>query len=369
MKTALQYSVALLLCAALTAQAQQATAPANSPKKSFTITHEAQRTAAKDQARTNTCWNFATVSFMESEVARQTGKLIELSEVFGVRYAYPLKADAYLRVQGKATFWEGGNNHDAMEMLKRYGAVPKVNFTGLKEGETRLDHAELALTTKAFLDAVIKGGKPSKSWRAAFDGILDAYIGKPPANFMFEGKLHTPESFRDQVLKINPDDYVEITSFSHHPFYQRMRLEIPDNWAHDNRYLNVPLDDMESIMVNALKKGMTISWGGDTSEKGFNVKEGYAQLDDDAKAVTQVARQEAFDDWRSTDDHSMHIVGLSKDEKGELYFLTKNSYGPNSGPIAGHLHMSRNYVRMKTIYFMVHKDAIPEEIRAKAGIK
>lgn len=365
MKTSKKICGALLICAALTAQAQQATAPANAAKKSFTITHEAQRTAAKDQARTNICWNFATVSFMESEVARQGGKLIELSEVFGVRYAYPLKADAYLRVQGKATFWEGGNNHDAMDMLKRFGAVPKVNFSGLKEGETRLDHAELALTSKAFLDAVIKGGKPSKSWRAAFDGILDAYIGKPPASFIFEGKLHTPVSFRDQVLKINPDDYVEITSFSHHPFYQAMRLEIPDNWAHNHRYLNVPLDDMERIMVNALKKGMTISWGGDTSEKGFNVKEGNAQLEDEAKAVTQDARQEAFDDWRSTDDHSMHIVGLSKDEKGELFFLTKNSYGPNSGPIAGHLHMSRNYVRMKTIYFMVHKDAIPEDIRTK----
>lgn len=358
-----------LLCSSVLAQAQQAPAAiASSPKKQFTITHEAQRTAAKDQARTNTCWNFATASFMESEVARQGGKLIELSEVFGVRHAYPLKADAYLRVQGKATFWEGGNNHDAMEMLRRYGAVPKVNFTGLKEGEVKLDHAELAATTKAFLDAVIKTGRPSKSWRSAFEGILDAYIGKPPASFVFESKLHTPQTFRDQVLKLNPDDYVEITSFNHHPFYQRMRLEIPDNWSHDSRYLNVPLDDMESIMTNALTHGYTISWGGDTSEKGFNVKEGFAVLDDENKGVTQDTRQEAFDDWRSTDDHSMHVVGLSKDEKGNLFYLTKNSYGTNSGPFEGHLHMSKNYVRMKTIYFMVHKDAIPADIRRKAGI-
>ncbi|MBC3830050.1 aminopeptidase [Undibacterium amnicola] len=365
-----------LSLASMTVLAQQATVatanaatPTASPKKTFTITHEAQRTAAKDQARTNTCWNFATASFMESEVARQGGKLIELSEVFGVRHAYPLKADAYLRVQGKATFWEGGNNHDAMDMLRRYGAVPKTNYSGLKEGETRLDHAELAATSKAFLDAVIKSGRPSKSWRAAFEGILDAYIGKPPANFIYEGKLHTPQTFRDQVLKLNPEDYVEVTSFNHHPFYQRMRLEIPDNWSHDNRFLNVPIDDMEKIMTNALSNGYTISWGGDTSEKGFNVKEGFAVLEDEVKEVTQNSRQEAFDDWRSTDDHSMHIVGLSKDDKGNAFFLTKNSYGTTSGPFEGHLHMSKNYVRMKTIYFMVHKQAIPEDIRRKAGIK
>ncbi|MBC3808776.1 aminopeptidase [Undibacterium seohonense] len=361
---------AVLLFYPLISNAQQAPVTTGaSSKKTFTITHESQRTAAKDQARTNTCWNFATASFMESEVARQGGKLIELSEVFGVRHAYPLKADAYLRVQGKATFWEGGNNHDAMEMLARYGAVPKQHYTGLKEGEVKLDHAELAATTKAFLDAVIKAGRPSKSWRSAFEGILDAYIGKPPANFVFESKLYTPQTFRDQVLKLNPDDYVEVTSFSHHPFYQRMRLEIPDNWSHDSRYLNVPLDDMEKIMNNALTKGYTISWGGDTSEKGFNVKEGYAVLEDEAKEVTQTSRQDAFDDWRSTDDHSMHIVGLSKDEKGNQFFLTKNSYGVSSGPFDGHLHMSKNYIRMKTIYFMVHKEAIPEDIRRKAGIK
>ncbi|MBC3872169.1 C1 family peptidase [Undibacterium flavidum] len=367
--TTIALSSALLFTPLLT-NAQQATMTTQgAAKKVFTITNEAQRTAAKNQARTNTCWNFATASFMESEVARQGGKLLELSEVFGVRYAYPLKADSYIRAQGRANFWEGGNNHDAMEMLRRYGAVPKVNYTGLKEGETTLDHAELAAVTKSFLDAVIKIGRPSKSWRSAFDGILDAYIGTPPANFMFEGKLYTPQTFRDQVLKLNPDDYVEITSFSHHPFYQRMRLEIPDNWAHDSRYVNVPLDDMERIMTNALSKGYTISWGGDTSEKGFNVKEGYALLEDEAKEITQASRQDAFDDWRSTDDHSMHIVGLSKDEKGNQFFLTKNSYGTNSGPFDGHLHMSKNYIRMKTIYFMVHKDAIPADIRSKAGIK
>lgn len=354
----------------ITASAQQSTPNSSAAtKKVFSIEAQAARTSVKDQARTNTCWNFATASFMESEVARQGGKLIELSEVFAVRHAYPLKADAYVRAQGRANFWEGGNNHDAMDMLRRFGAVPRVNFTGLKEGETRLDHAELAAVTKAFLDAVVKGARPTKSWKPAFEGILDAYIGKPPQNFIYEGKMHTPQSFRDQILKLNPDDYVEVTSFTHHPFYQRMRLEIPDNWSHDTRYLNVPIDDMEKIMSNALSKGFTISWGGDTSEKGFNPKEGLAVLEDDAKEVTQQARQEAFDDWRSTDDHSMHIVGLSKDENGKTYYLTKNSYGAAVGPFEGYLHMSRNYIRMKTIYFMVHKDAIPADIRSKAGIK
>lgn len=355
--------------------AQQSNAPSSSVpqsaglKRIFAVEAEAARTAVKDQARTNTCWNFATASFMESEVARQSGKLIELSEVFAVRHAYPLKADAFVRAQGKANFWEGGNNHDAMDMLRRYGAVPRAAFTGLKEGESKLDHAELARVTTAFLEAVVKGGRPTKSWKPAFEGILDAYIGKPPQNFIFEGKTYTPQSFRDQVLKLNPDDYVEVTSFTHHPFYQPVRLEIPDNWSHNTRYLNVPLDDMEKIMTNALSKGYTISWGGDTSEKGFNTKEGIALLDDESKEVTQAGRQDAFDDWRSTDDHSMHIVGLSKDENGKTFYLTKNSYGAGVGPYAGYLHMSRNYVRMKTIYFMVHKDAIPADIRAKAGLK
>jgi bleomycin hydrolase len=351
------------------AHAQTSSTPVAPTKKTFTVELEARHTAAKDQARTNTCWNFATASFMESEVARLGGNLMELSEMFGVRQAYPLKADAYLRVQGKATFWEGGNNHDAMEMLRRFGAVPRAHFTGLKEGEKRLDHAELGLVLKGFLDAVIKGGRPSRSWRPAFEGILDAYIGKPPATFLWESKMYTPQTFRDQVLKINPDDYVEITSFTHRPFYQRMRLEIPDNWAHDQRFLNVPLEDMERIMTHALSKGFSIAWGGDTSEKGFNAKEGYATLDDDAKEVTQKERQDAFDDWRSTDDHSMHIVGLSKDEKGNQFFLTKNSYGTSTGPFEGNLHMSKNYVKMKTIYFMVHKDALPSDIRVKANIK
>ncbi len=370
-------SLALTACAFLCSAAfaqqslvQQSTAPQSAGlKRLFSVEAQAARTSVKDQARTNTCWNFATTSFMESEVARQGGKLIELSEVFAVRYAYPIKADAYVRAQGKANFWEGGNNHDAMDMLRRYGAVPRAVFTGLKEGETKLDHAELARVTTAFLDAVVKGGRPTKSWKPAFEGILDAYIGKPPQNFIYEGKAYTPQSFRDQVLKLNPDDYVEVTSFTHHPFYQRVRLEIPDNWSHDARYLNVPLDDMEKIMNNALSKGFTISWGGDTSEKGFSAKEGVALLDDEAKEVTQVARQDAFDDWRSTDDHSMHIVGLSKDESGKTFYLTKNSYGSGVGPFEGYLHMSRNYIRMKTIYFMVHKDAIPAEIRAKVGIK
>jgi bleomycin hydrolase len=341
----------------------------NGAKKTFTVVVEAQRTLPKDQARTNTCWNFATASFMESEVVRLGGPLLDLSEVFGVRHAYPLKADAYVRAQGRANFWEGGNNHDAMEMLRLYGAVPKDAYTGLKAGEARLDHAEMAMVLKAVLDAVIKSGKPSTAWKPAFEGILDAYIGKPPVSFMYDKKLYTPQMFRDQVLKINPDDYVEITSFTHHPFYQRMALEIPDNWAHNNRFLNVPLDDMERIMTSALKNGYTISWGGDTSEKGFNVKEGFAMLEDESKAPTQAERQAAFDDWRSTDDHSMHIVGLSKDEQGNPFFLTKNSYGKASGPFEGYLHMSKNYVLMKTIYFMVHKDAIPSDIRAKAGLK
>ena len=361
--------LSLILASTLELQAQE---PSNnvtpSTNKHFSILTQAQHSPAKDQARTNTCWNFATSSFMESEVARITGNLIELSEVFGVRYAYPLKADAYIRAQAHANFWEGGNNHDAMDMLRLYGAVPRAQFTGLKTGEEKLDHAELALTTKAFLDAVIKGGSPSRSWRPAFEGILDAYIGKPPQQFVYQAKVYTPQSFRDQVLKINPDDYVEITSFTHHPFYQKIRLEIPDNWTHNSHYLNLPLADMVRTMSSALQHGYTLSWGGDTSEKGYKVKEGYAVLEDESKTPTQEERQQAFDNWRSTDDHSMHMVGLSQDEQGNPYFLIKNSYGKNSGPFEGHLHMSKNYVMMKTIYFMVHKDAIPADIRAKAGI-
>jgi bleomycin hydrolase len=347
----------------------QTAAPQSALKRSFQVEAEARRTPVKDQAKTNICWNFATSSFLESEVMRLGGPQLDLSEVYAVRMAYPLKADAYVRAQGKANFWEGGNNHDTMEMLRNYGAVPRAAYTGLKDGETVHNHAELASGLKAYLDSVIKSGRPSRSWKLAYDGILDGYLGKPPSQFEYAGKTYTPQTFRDQVLKINPDDYVEVTSFSHHPFYQRIRLEIPDNWAHDQRFLNLPLADMEKVMVNALNKGFTLSWGGDTSERGFNVKEGVAFLDDESKVPTQQDRQETFDDWRTADDHSMHVVGMSRDEKGGRFFITKNSYGTKSGPYAGYIHMSENYVRLKTIYFMVHKDAIPMEIRIKAGIK
>ena len=328
----------------------------------FTIAKENAVGSIENQCQTGTCWSFATISFLEAEVIRKGGKAVDLSEMFNVRVTYPLKADAFVRYQGKQQFGPGGLSHDVLRVVGEYGMAPQSAYSGLKAGVSEHNHGGL----DALLESTVKT-------------VLDAEIGPLPTSFEYNGKKYTPAQFRDE-LKINAQDYVSITSFTHHPYYSSFVLEVPDNWAKGSFY-NVPLQDLEKITDYAIDNGYTIAWDADVSEKGFSYSQGVAILPATMPkkeewwtamhpelTPTAATRQDAFDRFETTDDHLMHITGKSKDQQGNIYYITKNSWGATN-PFKGYLHVSKNYYLMKTVGIVVHKDAIPSEIRSKLGLK
>lgn len=331
-------------------------------------------TPVKSQALTGTCWSFASTSFLESEIIRNMHKEINLSEMYNVRMAYLEKAQNYILRQGKANFGEGGLAHDELYNVKEHGLMPLEAYTGLGNRDDSLDHRELSAVLKATVDAVVSTQHPGRHWHDALIGILDAYMGPVPASFSYEGKTYDPMQFL-HVVGINPDDYVSITSFTHHPFYTSFILEIPDNYMNKS-FFNVPLDDITGIIDAALSKGYSVAWDGDVSEKGFSQKKGIAILPEGRfrdsmlvrhpaeMKVTQENRQENFMNYSTTDDHLMHLVGRAKDQDGNIYYIIKNSWGP-MGPYKGYLYMSAAYLRMKTIAITVHKSALPKEVADK----
>jgi bleomycin hydrolase len=343
----------------------------------FTIEKELKCTDVKNQQRTGTCWSFSTISFIEAELMRLGEGDYDLSEMYMVRNIYKDKARNYVLRQGNANFSQGSLNHDVMRALEMAGAVPESVYSGLMKGDRYHDHSEMEAALKGFLDGVLAGKRPSEKWPGAFEAIIDQYMGAVPASFTYKGKTHTPESFK-KALPINPDDYVSLTSFAHHPFYETFILEIPDNYS-NGRYFNVPLDELQAITAYALSNGYTVAWDGDVSEKGFSAGDGLAILpenendDDKFKSpvdeveVTQENRQQAFENFSTTDDHLMHLTGLAKDQNGQTYYITKNSWGEISD-YEGFLYMSAPYFRMKTVGLMVHKDAIPADIASKLNL-
>lgn len=343
----------------------------------FTDVNNIECTQIKSQDRTGTCWSFATSSFLESELIRQGYNNPNLSEMFAVRNIYRDKAYNYIYRQGKANFSQGSLSHDVMRAFKMYGAVPEAAYPGRSSAEDPHNHSEMERALKGLLDGVRKGKSLSPKWKDAVDAVLDVYLGPAPDKFMEGGVTHTAESYA-KSLKINPDDYVSLSSFTHHPFYTQFILEIPDNYSNGYFY-NVPIAELMGIMDNALDKGYSIAWDGDVSEKGFNAREGIAVLPTDASRedlftqpgeevkVTQTIRQENFESLSTTDDHLMHVVGSAKDQDGNLYYIIKNSWGEIS-PYKGYLYMSRPYAEMKTMAIFVHKDAIPRPIRKKLGL-
>lgn len=368
----------VLIIAAIQSIAQQT----NPSPYTFTTVKENTVGATENQCQTGTCWSFATVSFLEAEIIRKGNKPVDLSEMYNVRLTYPRKADSFVRYQGKQQFGPGGLSHDVIDILRDYGVVPESVYSGLKNGTTEYNHtgldAMLESTVKTVLDR--KLNEEGNDWKRSVEGMLDAEIGPlPSSNFDYNGKQYTPASFRD-ALKLNPDDYVSITSFNHHPFYTRFVLEVPDNWSKGSFY-NVTIDELGRIADSAIDAGYTIAWDADVSEKGFSFTQGVAVLPAEQpkkeewwtkvhpEAVpTQAARQEAFDRFETTDDHLMHITGKSKDQSGNVYYITKNSWGTGN-PYGGYQHVSRNYYLMKTVGIVVHKDAIPADIKSKLGIK
>ena len=337
------------------------------PLYTFKTLADLTATSVKDQCQTGTCWSFSTTSFLESEAARISGEVVDLSEMASVRYTYPLKAEMFLRHHGLHQFGPGSLCHDVLNAAADYGLVPDFAFTGLDAGELEYDHGELDAVLSAAVKAMSKQKVLSDDWRDAVDGICDAYLGKLPSSFQYNGKTYTPGSFRD-YLGINPSEYVSLTSFSHHSFGETFVLEVPDNFSR-GQFLNLPIEDLTRVVRKALMDGYTVAWDADVSEKGFSFRNGMALLPaveeeammfkeviEEAK-VSQASRQEGFENHMTTDDHLMHIVGLAIDQKGSEYFVIKNSWGQDN-PYGGRQYISMAYFKAKTIAVTLHRDAM-----------
>ena len=371
-------------------------------KYEFTLIKDLEATPVENQNRTGTCWSFSALSFMESEMIRKGHKPANLSEMFIARNAYIGKAVNYLRMYGTFNFGEGGAFGDIPWVIKRYGIVPESVYTGLHYGSKQHKHAEMEKALAAMLKVYAKkpqGGKLTKNWKKAFAGVVDAYLGDVPETFVEDGVTYTPKSYAKHLGLDDMDDYISITSYTHHPFYKQFVLEVQDNWALQSSY-NVPLDEFMDIMENAIDKGFTFAWGADVSEKGFSSRDALAIVPEDEstiqekgkddvffsqngaekisnafmqpvkeKWVTQQERQDAFDEQTTTDDHGMHITGMIKDQTGKKYFIVKNSWGTKYNQCDGYFYASFPYVRYKTMNILIHKDALSKSMKKKLGIK
>ncbi|BDC98802.1 aminopeptidase C [Persicobacter psychrovividus] len=392
-------TVALGASVALSAQAQDISTNKKDGGYHFTTIKNLEGGSVKNQMRTGTCWSFSALSFYNSEVKRITGKDVNLAEMWVVRNAYFLKAEKYVRMHGKTNFGEGGAFHDIPAVMRKFGIVPESVYEGTIPGQTVRNHAELESVLKNMLDAFIanKSKKLSPAWKDAVNGVLDAYFGKRPEKFEYQGKEYTPASYMAS-LGLNLDDYVSITSYTHHPFYKPFVLEVEDNWEWKQSY-NVPMNEMVDIAKHAVEEGYSIAWGADVSEKGFSYRDGLAIVPADGisikksgkdnknfsdagakksssafdtpqkeEEITQEMRQKAFDNYETTDDHGMHITGLVKDQNGKDYFLVKNSWG-NSNDIDGYFFASEPYFAYKTMNYVVNKNALTKSMKKKLGIK
>ena len=359
-------------------------------------------TSVKDQNKSGTCWCFAGTSFFENEIRRLGGDSLDLSEMFTVRHCYADKADRFVRMYGQMNFAPGGSLLDVPYVWKHHGAVPEEVYRGLEYGEDKHVHGELDAVLDAYVKAVAR--KPTKkvstAWKKGVDGVLDAYFGELPATFEYKGKTYTPQSYAAS-LPIKLDDYVALTSFTHHPFYEQFVFEVPDNWLW-GQYWNLPLDEFKAVVDNALENGFSLVWAADVSEGGFKWTDGVAlmpkgksegdmdgtelarwvKLSDKERAnsrydfkapveeieVTQELRQQMFDNQETTDDHGMEIVGVAKDQKGNRYYKVKNSWDTNQ-VYDGFFYVSEPYFKAKTVNILVHRDAIPKAIAKKLGLK
>lgn len=367
----------------------------------FTTVKELKITPVKNQSRTGTCWSFSGTAFIEAELLRTGKGEYDLSEMYVVNKSYVDKAEKYVRLHGFLNYAQGGSFHDVLYVFKHYGALPDEVYSGLQYGDTIHIHGEMEQASFAFVKSIVgnQNGKLSPVWKKAHKAIIESYLGEVPEKFTYKGKEYTPESF-GKSLGLNIDDYISLTSFTHEPFYSQFALEIQDNWRWGLSY-NVPLAEMMKTLDNALEKGYTVAWAADVSEQGFT-RDGIAVLPDfeylrtsgsdqerwvglsrterDAKLrelikkpckeleVTQELRQKGYDNYETTDDHGMLIYGTAKDQTGKKYYLVKNSWGTES-KYKGIWYASEAFVAAKTINIIVHKDAIPADIKNKSGIK
>lgn len=393
-------SIIALACAGTLYAAADEAKP-DSTGFTFTDVKLVKTNSVKDQNKSGTCWCFSGLSFFEDEILRKTGKEMDLSEMFVVRHCYDDKADKYVRTNGKINFAQGGSALDPMYVWRTYGIVPESAYTGLQYGEEKHSHYEMADVLTSYVNAVNRNASKriSTAWRKGFNGVLDAYLGEYPSTFTYEGKTYTPRSFAES-LPINPDDYVALTSFTHHPYYTQFALELADNWLWE-KYYNLPLDEFKAVVDNAIDNGYSLVWAADVSEGGFKWAKGYAVMpkekteadmdgtelarwvklsDKDREkqkydingpveeiTVTPESRQAMFDRQETTDDHGMVIVGKAVDQNGNKYYKVKNSWDTNQ-IYDGYFYVSEPYFLAKTIDIYLNKEAVPEPIRAKLGL-
>lgn len=358
-------------------------------------------TSVKDQAVSGTCWCFATTSFIEAELLRKGKGKFDLSEMFIVRQKYMNQLnDNFLR-RGKGNIGEGSLTPSWFTAFNQTGIVPEEIYSGINYDSKFHNHSEMTGYLTAIANEAIKKGKRSEEYNKLIHSLFDIYLGKIPEKFTYKGKEYTPKSFAES-LDIHSDDYVMLTSFTHKPYYQEFEVEVPDNWEHAQMY-NLPLDEMINATNHALEHGYTVCWDGDVSEKGFSFRNGVAinpdvdnvdayqnsdrarwgQLDKQERlnevysfkkpypeqVVTPENRQAGYESFTTTDDHLMHITGMAKDQNGTKYYITKNSWAADSNKFGGYLNMSESYVRAKTIYVLMHKDALPKDIARKLNIR
>jgi bleomycin hydrolase len=366
----------------------------------FTIVKENPHTAVPNQYRSGTCWSFAGIGFVEAEILRETGKSYNLSEMFIVRYAYSDKAKKYVRLHGSLNLGCGGVLNNVMYVIKNYGLIPDDFYRGLVINEEKHVHGEMDEVLKAYTDAVMKNGnrKLTPVWSKGFDALLDTYLGEIPAGFIIDGKSYNPKTFAE-ATGFNPEMYIDLGSYLDKELHKPFVLEIPDNWNWGFTY-NLTLDEMIEVLDNALDDGFTVGWGADVSEKGFSWKNGVAIVPEEnlsdltgtekekwealtaaektksiysfeeivkEKNITPEMRQLAYDNYETTDDHSMLIVGKATDQKGNKYYKVKNSWGTDDHIYHGYFFASEAYVKYKTINIFMHKDAVPKQIMKKLG--
>ncbi|MBQ0047356.1 MAG: aminopeptidase [Prevotellaceae bacterium] len=391
----------IFLALGATAAFAQDTEKKNEPI--FTTIKEIPITSVKNQARSGTCWNYSTLSFFEAEILKKSGKTFDLCEMFVCNKNYMDRAVNKVRMHGDAQFSQGGSAYDVLYVLKNYGICPEdaMPLPGTMYGDTLNNFNEFFSVMEPYVDAVAKSEAKtiSPTWKNGFQGILDAYLGKCPETFKYEGKEYTPKSFAAS-LGLDWNDYVSITSYTHHPFYEEFPVEVQDNWRMPGSW-NLPMEEMARVIENAVMEGYTVAWGGDVSEQGFT-RNGLAILYDvenpeglegsdmarwlkltasekrskvselgfSAKELTpsQEQRQKEFDNWELTDDHGMLIYGIAKDQNGRKYYMVKNSWG-ETGAYKGTWYMSENFIVAKAMDFMVNKNAIPKDIAKKIGLK
>lgn len=394
--------LALLAVFAMSASAvTQDNKKENPNKPVFTVVKENPITSIKNQNRSGTCWDYSTLSFFESEILKATGKTYDLCESFVANKTYMDRAIQVVRFHGDCEFAQGGSAYDVLHCLQNYGICPEnaMPFPGSLYGDSLNNFNEFFSILTPYVMAIAKSTskKLTPAWRNGFQGVLDAYLGKCPENFVYQGKTYTPKTFAAS-LGLNWNDYVTFTSYTHHPFWTQFAVEVQDNWRFPLSW-NVPIEELSKIIDNAIMNGYTVAWGGDVSEDGFT-RDGLAYMYDTKKLEsmegsdmarwlklskaekknivdslgvnapeikpTQKQRQERFDNWELTDDHGMLIYGIAKDQNGKEYYMVKNSWG-ETGEYKGIWYMTKAFIVANTMDFMINKNAVPKDIRKKCG--